>query len=89
MAAHKLSRTRIKVIIQRFPNANSSTIKPAVTIYLKEKVDGTYETVETKIAYPGNTYTFELPNGGTLTDYRLSFSCNKNAVCTFSVTSYK
>ena len=85
----KFNHKYVDVFYDGFANADSSTIKPVVTIYLKEKVDGTYETVETKRAYPGNTYTFELPNGGTLTDYRLSFSCSKNAVCTFSVTSYK
>lgn len=79
----------VDVFYDGFANSDSSTIRPSVTIYLKEKVNNTYETVETKTAYPGNTYTFELPNGGTLTDYRLSFSCNKDTVCTFSVQSYK
>lgn len=62
---------------------------PSVTLKLQELVDGTYETVETTTITLGKTKTFELPNGGKLTDYRLSFSANSKATCTFSVTSYK
>lgn len=77
----------VDVYYDGFANSDSSTTRPAVTVRLKKEVDGVYEDVETKTAYPGNTYTFTLPNGGTLTNYRLYFTCKKDTVCTFNVTS--
>lgn len=77
----------VDVFYESYANAVSV---PSVTVKLQELVDGSYETVETKyLSSVGNTTTFELPNGGTLTSYRLRFSNTTEAICTFSVMSYR
>lgn len=76
----------VDVFYESYVNVSSA---PSITVRLQKLVNGNYETVETRTFYiPGRTITFELPNGGTLTNYRLYFSSNSNATCTLSVVSY-
>lgn len=80
------NHTHVEVYYDSYTEAGYS---PIVTVKLQELVDGSYETVETVNLLLGKSKIFELPNGGTLTDYRLSFTANSKATCTFSVKSYR
>lgn len=70
------NHTKVDVFYDSFVGANYA---PTVTVSLQKLEDGSYETVETKYVRLGRTITFDLPEGGTLTNYRLHFSATSTA----------
>ena len=80
------NHTKVDVFYESYVNADFA---PTVTVKLQMLEDGLYKTVETKYCLVGRTVTFDFPDGGTLTNYRLHFSASSTATCTFSVKSSK